>query len=112
MGVGIEYPLEDKGSLAAPPPRESAPAVAAVPDFDPAASHAPASPAKKPFEEPEIEDPPVSPYENKEEYRAHLQESMEKKRAALREEKKKQMMAELQSKYELVQLCRDIHVCP
>lgn len=45
-----------------------------------------------------VDEPPVSPHATKEEYRAHLEESISKKRAALREQRKKQMLDELQSK--------------
>lgn len=90
-------PLPSPGASAS----TSASASAASPDtsrlspradgVEPAAAATPVSPSAS-------AELPVSPCGNREEYRAHLQESVEKKRARTRDERRKAMMEELQTK--------------
>ena len=99
--LGIEYTLEEDVAplqrSAQTPPSPSASLSSSSSPAVSVSSSTSVSPAVA-HTEPIVDDPPISPCANKEEYRAHLHESMQKKRAALREERKKQMMEELQSK--------------
>lgn len=98
----LQSPHTPPSPLPSPAASSSSSASAASPDASRLSPHAdadvPAAAAATPVSPSASAEVPISPCGNREEYRAHLQESVEKKRARTRDERRKAMMEELHAK--------------